>query len=169
LHVLFPIHVGCAGQSVTDAWTDIFRSDVSLEFGLLHELRGLFSCTAQQQRSTGLVNLIGEIPNSTETGRIDRGHITQTEDNNRWQGVQAVQDIGELIGGSEQERTVDAIYRRILRNVPALQDVRAPVLDIISRHPRDGGGSLYFADEHQRRQNHANLDRERKIRDNCKS
>jgi hypothetical protein len=30
------------------AWTDIFGSRLALEFGLFHELSGLFSCCAEE-------------------------------------------------------------------------------------------------------------------------
>jgi hypothetical protein len=38
--VVVLIHVGCVLQSIMDAWTDIFGSDVELEFRLFHELGG---------------------------------------------------------------------------------------------------------------------------------
>jgi hypothetical protein len=45
------VHLGSTIESVLDAGTDIFRADVTLEFRLLHELCGLLSGAAKEQRS----------------------------------------------------------------------------------------------------------------------
>ena len=49
--VISVIHVGSALQGIADAWADVFDADVALEFRLFHELRGLLSRTAEEQRS----------------------------------------------------------------------------------------------------------------------
>ena len=102
-------------------------------------------------------------------GGIDGGHITQSQNDDWRQRGQMIQDVGELIRGAEQEWAMNAIHRGVLGNVSALQDVRAAILDVIARYPADGGGSRDLPDEHQRRQNHADLDRKGKIRDDRKS
>jgi len=43
------IEAGSALEGVSDAWADVFCADVTLEFGLLHELGGLFARAAEQQ------------------------------------------------------------------------------------------------------------------------
>ena len=84
---------GGAQQCVVDARANVFRTDVAFERGLLHELRGLFPGAAEKQRSAGTMNSIGEIAYGTEAGGVDRGHISQAQDDNRRQFVQAIQDL----------------------------------------------------------------------------
>ena len=99
--VVLLMHVGCAFQRFADAGTNIFRADVAREFRLLHELGGLFSCSAEKQRSARGVKLIGEVAYGTETRGIDGGHISESQDHHGGQGTQAVKNISEFIGRAE--------------------------------------------------------------------
>ena len=113
-------------ERFVDAAAYIFRADVAFEFGLLHELRRLFSRATEKQRAARVVHLIGEIANSAETGGINGGHIAQPENDDRRQRGQVIQNVGELIRGAEQKGPVNAIHGGVLRNVLPLQDVSRP-------------------------------------------
>ena len=83
--VVSAVYIGCARERFVDAAAYIFRADVAFEFGLLHELRRLFSRATEKQRAAGSVHLIGEIANGAETGSINGGHISQPENDDRRQ------------------------------------------------------------------------------------
>ena len=67
-----------ARQRVLDARADVLPADVALEFRLPHQLLWLFARTAQEQCSTGCVNLIREVANRAKASRVDGRHIPQT-------------------------------------------------------------------------------------------
>ena len=73
--------------------------------------------------------------------------------------MQALGGDGNLVGGSEQERAVNAEDGGVVGDVFVLQDVHAAVFDVLVGDFRDGGGGGDPADEQQRSQNHSRLDR----------
>ena len=72
-----PLETRGALECVGDARTDIFRADVTLEFGLMHEFGGLFASAAEQQRAAGGVECVGEIADGAEARGIDGSHVSQ--------------------------------------------------------------------------------------------
>ena len=158
------VDLGGAFQSFRDARADIFSSDMAFKLGLLHKLRGLLAGTAQQEGATGFVELVGQVFNGAEPGRVDRSHVAQAQDDDRREGVQRIENLCKLVRGAEKKRPVDAEDRSVFRNVLALQDVHAAVFNIIASDARDRCGPRNFADEHERGENHADFHGERKVR-----
>ena len=99
-------------------------ADVLVELGLLHQRRRLRQRAAQDQLPPGAVELVGEILERAQAGRVDRGHVAQPDDDDRLEVVDVVDDVRNLVGGAEQERSVDAEDGDVRRNVLVLQDVR---------------------------------------------
>jgi hypothetical protein len=50
------------------------------ESGLMEELRGLVTCAAQDQRAAGVFQAITQRFQRMQTGRVDRRHIPQPQD-----------------------------------------------------------------------------------------
>src|SRR4029077_17112234 len=67
-------------QGFRDAPADIFRADVTLKLCLLHELRRLFSSAAEKQRAPRVVKRVREIADGAQAGGVNRGHVSQTKD-----------------------------------------------------------------------------------------
>src|ERR1700730_5547717 len=154
------VHLGGAVEGFGDAGANVLGADVAFEFGLAHELGGLFAGTAEQKRAAGFVKLVGEIFYGTEAGGVDGGHVAQGQDDNGRQRVQRIENVCEFVGRSEEKWSVNAVDSRVLGNVLTLQDVDAAVFDVIAGDARDGGGTRDFANKHQRGKDHADFDRE---------
>src|SRR5689334_7132022 len=101
------VNLGGALEGLGDAGANIFGADVALEFGLLHELGGLLAGAAEQQRAAGFVKLVGKIFDRTEAGGVDGSHVAEAQDDNGWQGVQRIENVGEFVGGAEEEWSVN--------------------------------------------------------------
>ncbi len=77
--------------------------------------------------------------------------------------VQARSDFLELVGGSKQKRPVNPENAHVRRNFFVLQDMRLSFAEIFLGDARDGSGRRHFADEHQHRQDHSDLDGHGKV------
>lgn len=142
------VKAGRALESVSDAWADIGRADVTFELGLLHQLGGLFASAAEEEITAGGVERIGQVADGAEACGVDGSHVAKAKDDDRWKGIQVAKDLGEFVGGSEEEWPVDAVDRCIGRNVFALQDVFAAVFDVVFRDTGDSRGPGNFSNEH---------------------
>ena len=89
---------GGAGQRVLNTRTDVLHADVTLEFRLFHELFRLFAGATQEQMSAGCVNLICEITDRAQAGRVDCRHVPEAQHNDRGQLRQPIQDFSKLVG-----------------------------------------------------------------------
>src|SRR5947207_14477684 len=128
-----PIDLRGALQGLRNARADILLADVPLEIGLLHQLRGLFAGAAQKQGASRSLQRVRQVADSAEPGGVDRGHISQAQDNNGWQGVDGMEDVGKLVRGSEKKRSMNPVNNRIVGEVFSLRDVHAAVFDIVFR------------------------------------
>src|SRR6266566_7543235 len=128
-----PIDLRGALQGFRNARADILLADVPFEIGLLHQLRGLFAGAAQKQGASRSLQGVRQVADSAESGSIDRGHISQAQDNNGWQGVDGMEDVGKLVGGPEKKRSVNPVNNGVVRDILTLKDVHAAVLDIVFR------------------------------------
>src|SRR5258708_19942466 len=104
------------------------------------------------------VKVGGKVLDGAEASGVDGGDIAQGQDDNGRQGLQRIENVGELVRGAEEKRPVNAEDRGVIRNVLALQDVDAAVFDVIASDARDGRGARDFADEHERGEDHADFD-----------
>ena len=77
--------------------------------------------------------------------------------------MQILRHRPNLVGCSKQKRPVNTEDRGVIRNVLILQNVDAPILDVVLGHLRHGGGRSHAADKQQRSQNHPRLDRHSQI------
>ena len=75
----------------------------------------------------------------------------------------AVDDALELVGRAEEERPVDAEDRHVVGNGLVLQDVQRGPLRRTPASPRSPWSSPHPPDEQQRREHHADLDRDGEI------
>ena len=64
--------------------------------------------------------------------------------------IEFVENIRKLVGCAEEKWAVDSIDRRVGRDVFALEDMLAAILDVVFGDARDGGRPRNLADEHER-------------------
>src|SRR5205807_3771733 len=97
------IHVGSAPECLGYVRAEVFRSHVAVEFGLVHETRGLLARATEKHRPTGGAKAAGQILERCQPRGINRGHIPQAQDHNGRQLVETVCYLGDLVGYSRSE------------------------------------------------------------------
>lgn len=95
------VDCGSAGDGVGDARADIFRAHVAFEFGLLHELGGLFAGAAEEEMAAGGVQAVGEFANGAEAGSVDGSHVAEAKNDDGRESVDAADDFVEFVGGAK--------------------------------------------------------------------
>src|SRR5690349_5001371 len=71
---------------------------------------------------------------SKQTGCIEGRHVAKTNDHNWRQPMHVLGDQGDLVGGTEQERTVNTENGCVVGDVFVLQDVHSAVFDVVVSH-----------------------------------
>src|SRR5579871_5612817 len=163
--VLRSVEVVGAEYGVGDARDDVFLADMPFEFGLLHELRRLFSCAAKQECAARGMNFVGQFADCAETCSVYRGHVAQTKNDNGGKLFHSAQNFIKFIGAAKKKWAVNAINSGVRRNVFSLQNVHTTVFDIVARDSRNACRTRNFADESERGENHSNFHGKRKICD----
>src|SRR6266852_4093281 len=134
VRMVLPIDFGGALQRFGDAVANIFRADVAFELRLLHQLRRLFTRSAQKQRASRSVQRVGKIANGAQASGVNRGHIAETKDNDGRQFIDGMENVSELVRSAKKKRAMNAVNNRVVRNILALQDVYAAVFHIVLGH-----------------------------------
>ena len=138
---------------------------MAVEFGLVHETRGLLARTTEKHRPTGGAKAAGQILERCQPRGINRGHIPQAQDHNGRQLVETVCYLGDLVGYSEEKWPVDAEHGDIRGNLFVLQNMDSAVFDVFVCYLRNGGGDGNLSNERKSSEQHADLDREAEICD----
>lgn len=73
-----PVQISGALQSVLNTRANIFSANVPFKICLLHELRRLLTCAAEEERAARFVELVGKIFYGAQARGVDGGHIAQT-------------------------------------------------------------------------------------------
>src|SRR5262249_32268735 len=94
-------NLGGSLQSVFNVCQNVLSANVPLKFGLLHQLSRLFASTAKKEEAAGIVKLIGQILDCGKTCGINRGHIAEAEDDDRWKHFDGVEYLREFVRCSE--------------------------------------------------------------------
>src|SRR5262245_459057 len=152
-----------ASDSVGDAGANIFCTYMAFEFGLLHELGRLLTSAAEKQMAAGGMEAVGEFANGAETGGVDGGHVTQTENDNGWEGVDVAGDFIDLVGRTEKKWSMNTVDDGVIRNVLTLKHVDRAVGNVIARDTGDGGGTGNFANVREGGYEHTDLDGEGQV------
>src|SRR5580704_9018422 len=116
------IKIRGALEGVSNARADVFRAHMTFEFGLLHELGGLFARATEQERPAGGVQRVGQVADGAKTGGVDGRHVAEAQDYDGRQGIDLAENFREFVGCAEQEWSVDAEDRCVRRDVFSLQD-----------------------------------------------
>ena len=72
-----------------------------------------------------------------------------------------MQNVCKLVRRAKQERAMDSVNNRVVRNIFPLQDMYLAVCDEVFGYRADSSGSRNLANEHERRQDHADFHGER--------
>ncbi len=105
--------------------------------GLLQESRWLFSRATNQQRSSPFMQAMGKSFDCMETCRIQRSHVTQTENYCRIEFIQISGRFHQLFCRAEQECPVNAKDRRVGGNLLVLKDMGDAFVEIFVSNGRD--------------------------------
>ena len=97
---------------------------------------------------------------------VDSGHVPQTQNHDRRQVWNAIDDHIDFVGGAEEKRPVNAENGHVRRNFLVLQNVRVAFLQIFVRSPRRRWWSRDFADENEGGQYHSGFDRHGEVGEN---
>src|SRR6478609_5956849 len=115
-------------------------SDYFFEFSLVNHLRRLLTRATEDQGSLRGMKFPGNFFESEQSGGVDSGHVSQPNDDDEREFVDFFGDRGNLVGGAEQKRPMNAEDGRVVRNLLVLKNVQAPVFDIVSGHLRNCRG-----------------------------
>src|SRR4051812_34781756 len=76
---------------------NVFRTHMLLELSLSHELGWLFARTTKDERSSGLMQRIGDILKRFQSCGIDRSHVAQTQNHDRRKVLQLILNQRDLL------------------------------------------------------------------------
>src|SRR5258708_39989624 len=113
---MIPVYLGSAQQSVGDTPANVFRANVPFKLRLLHQLRGLFTRSAQKEGATRIVQRVSQIPNGAKPRGINGSHVAQTEDHDGRQRFDGIENAGKFVGCTDKKRRVNAVNESVVRD-----------------------------------------------------
>jgi hypothetical protein len=130
-----------APQCRLDVQADVLAADVLVEFGLVHQLRRLFRCAAEDQGAPAPVQSVRQLLEGPQPGGVDGGHVAQAHDDDRRECIGVIENAPDLVARSEQKGSMDAKHADVVGEMPALEAVDPPRFDVWALG--GGGGGCY--------------------------
>src|SRR6476659_10098341 len=91
-------------QRLGDVRADVLPSHMLLEFRLMHELSRLRPGAAQDQTASGGVEVVREVFERKQAGRVDGRHVAQTKNHDWRKFFDMVGYRRQFLGRAKQER-----------------------------------------------------------------
>ena len=151
------------GPGSLDVRAHVLRARHLDETRLLHHGLRLLPRAAEYRGPTRRPQPQRQIFERAQAGGVDRRHVAQPKDHDGRQLVDPIGDALQLVGGAEEERTVDAEDRHVVGDVLVLQDVHPAILQVLRRHLVHRRRTRHAPDVEERGEHHPDLDGDREV------
>src|SRR5262245_17485906 len=127
-----------------------------MEVGAGDEASRLEAGTAEKQAAPGRVKRLCEFLEGSKARGIERGHVSQSQDHNRRERVDLIEDRTQFVGRSEQERAMYPENSDIRGNRLILENVDLAFADVVVGDGAHGRRVSDTLDEQQGGAHHPN-------------